>query len=82
MNFSGIGADLIDFIVDKNPVKQGKYMPGSRIPILAEKAIKKEQPDYVVILPWNLKNEIIPQLDYVREWGGKFVLTIPEIEIL
>ena len=82
MNFSGIGADLIDFIVDKNPVKQGKYMPGSRIPIFAEKAIKKEKPDYVVILPWNLKNEIIPQLDYVREWGGKFVLTIPEMEIL
>jgi hypothetical protein len=82
MNFSEIGPDMIDFIVDKNPVKQGKYMPGSRIPILEEKAIKKEKPDYVVLLPWNLKNEIIPQLDYVREWGGKFVLTIPEMEIL
>ena len=82
MNFAGINSDLIKFIVDKNPAKQGKYMPGSRIPIFAEKSIINEKPDYVVILPWNLKKEIIPQLDYIREWGGQFVLTIPEMEIL
>ena len=82
INFSDIQNDLIDFIVDKNPVKQGKYMPGSRIPIRSEKWIKDEMPDYVVILPWNLKKEVICQLDYIRKWGGQFVISIPELEIL
>jgi hypothetical protein len=82
MNFAGIHNDLIGFIVDKNPAKQGKYMPGSRIPIMAEKWIKDERPDYVVILPWNLKKEVIRQLDYIRQWGGQFVISIPEMEIL
>jgi SAM-dependent methyltransferase len=82
MNFAGIHNDLIDFIVDKNPAKQGKYMPGSRIPIVPEKCIKDEKPDYIVILPWNLKKEVIKQLDYIRQWGGKFVISIPEMEIL
>jgi SAM-dependent methyltransferase len=82
MNFADIHNDLIDFIVDKNPVKQGKYMPGSRIPIMAEKLIKEVRPDYVVILPWNLKKEVIQQLNYIRQWGGQFVIPIPELEIL
>ena len=69
-------------MVDKNPAKQGQCMPGSRIPIVSEKNIRDIKPDYIVILPWNLKQEIIDQLDYIYEWGGKFVVTIPKMEIL
>lgn len=81
MNYSGIRPDLIKFVVDKNPAKQNKYMPGSRIPIVDEKFLQTEKPDYVVILPWNLKDEIIHQLDYILEWGGKFVTAVPHLEI-
>ena len=81
MNYSGIRPDLIKFVVDKNPAKQNKYMPGSRIPIVDEKFLQMEKPDYVVILPWNLKDEIIHQLDYILEWGGKFVTAVPHLEI-
>ena len=81
MNYSGIRPDLIKFVVDKNPAKQNKYMPGSRIPIVDEKFLQTEKPDYVVILPWNLKDEIIHQLDYILEWGGKFVTAVPYLEI-
>ena len=81
INFAGIRPDLIRFVVDKNPVKQGKYMPGSRIPIGGEELLRKERPDYVVILPWNLREEIMLQLAYVREWGGKFVTAVPELEV-
>jgi len=77
MNFAGIRPDLIRFIVDKNPAKQGKFMPGSRIPIVGEERLREERPDYVVILPWNLREEIMQQLTYVREWGGKFVTAVP-----
>ncbi|WP_198266393.1 class I SAM-dependent methyltransferase [sulfur-oxidizing endosymbiont of Gigantopelta aegis] len=82
MNFSGVHADLIAFVVDKNPAKQGKYMPGSRIPIKDEQYLKDNQVDYVVIFPWNLKNEIIAQLDYIKRDGKQFVLAIPELELL
>jgi len=81
MNFAGIRTDLIDFVVDKNPAKQGKYMPGSRIPIVGEEQLQEGQPNYVVILPWNLRNEIINQLAYIREWGGLFVTAVPELII-
>jgi hypothetical protein len=64
-----------------NPAKQGKYMPGSRIPIIDEVRLKQDKPDYVLILPWNLKNEIMNQLDYIKEWGGRFVTVIPEVVI-
>jgi SAM-dependent methyltransferase len=81
MNFAGIRPDLIAYVVDKNPAKQKKYMPGSRIPIKEEQYLKNDSPDYVIVLPWNLKNEVMGQLDYVKERGGKFVTTIPQLEV-
>jgi hypothetical protein len=81
LNYAGIRADLIDFVVDRNPAKQDKYMPGSRIPILPEDRLKQEKPDYVLILPWNLKTELEEQLAYVKEWGGRLVTAIPCLEV-
>lgn len=81
INYAGIRPDLISFVVDRNPAKQGKYMPGSRIPIVDESLLKQEKPDYVVILPWNLKAEVALQLEYVRPWGGKFVTAVPKLEV-
>ncbi|MBF8176674.1 class I SAM-dependent methyltransferase [Herminiimonas contaminans] len=81
LNYAGIRADLIDFVVDRNPAKQDKYMPGSRISIVSEERLKQEKPDYVLILPWNLKAELEVQLGYVKEWGGKLVTAIPRLEI-
>ena len=81
MNFSGIRSDLISFIVDKNPNKLGKFMPGSHIPIVDEAIIRKEKPKYIIILPWNLKDEIESQLSYIRDWDGKFVVAVPELKI-
>jgi SAM-dependent methyltransferase len=81
MNYAGIRPNLIRFVVDRNPAKQGKYMPGSRIPITDESTLKNIKPDYIVIFPWNLKAEVMRQLDYVRAWGGRFVTAIPELEI-
>ncbi len=80
LNFAGIRSDLLHFVVDRNPAKQGKFMPGSRIPIVKEDHLKKMRPDYVLILPWNLKNEIMTQLSYIREWNGQFVTAIPSLE--
>jgi 2-polyprenyl-3-methyl-5-hydroxy-6-metoxy-1,4-benzoquinol methylase len=82
MNYAGIRPDLISFVVDRNPAKQGKNMPGSRIPIVDESRLQEEKPNYVVILPWNLKNEVIQQLEYVRAWDGRFVTAIPELRIV
>ena len=81
MNFAGIRHDMIRFVVDKNPAKQGKYMPGSRIPIVSEERLIEERPDYVVILPWNLREEVMQQLAYVQEWGGKFVTAVPDLKL-
>lgn len=81
LNYAGIRADLVDFVVDRNPAKQDKYMPGSRIPILPEGRLSQEKPDYVLILPWNLKKELEVQLAYVKNWGGKLVTAIPRLEI-
>lgn len=81
MNYAGIRPDLISFVVDRNPAKQGKYMPGSRIPIVDEPRLQKAQPDYVVILPWNLKAEVTQQLDYIRTWGGQCVTAVPHLEV-
>ncbi len=80
--YAGIRTDLISFTVDRNPIKQGRYLPGVRIPIHAPEKIAESKPDYVVILPWNLKNEIVEQLAYIREWGGKFVVPIPHLEVM
>ena len=82
MNFAGIRPDLIRFVVDRNPAKQGKFMPGSRIPIVNEATLAEFKPDYVVILPWNLKDEIIQQLASIRSWHGQFVTAIPSLEVL
>ncbi len=81
LNFSGVKDDLLSYVVDKNPAKFGKFMPGSRIPIFEESVIKKDKPDYVVIFPWNLSKEIKYQLDYIREWNGKFVILLPELVV-
>jgi SAM-dependent methyltransferase len=79
MNYAGVRPDLIGFVVDRNPAKQGKYMPGSRIPIVAEEQLRSERPDDIVILPWNLRDEVMQQLAYVRVWGGRFVTAVPEL---
>ena len=81
LNYAGIRPDLIGFVADRNPAKQGKYMPGSRIPIMDEARLKAARPDYVVLLPWNLKAELMQQLDYVRAWQGKIVTAVPELEV-
>jgi 2-polyprenyl-3-methyl-5-hydroxy-6-metoxy-1,4-benzoquinol methylase len=82
LNYCGIKPDLVDFVVDLSPHKQGKYLPCSHIPIKKESFLKEERPDYVLILPWNIKEEIIQQLEYIKEWNGKFVIPIPELSIL
>lgn len=81
MNYAGIRPDLIPFVVDRNPAKQGKYMPGSRIPIVEENYLHNVNPDYVFILPWNLREEVVVQLDYIRAWDGKFVTAVPGLKI-
>jgi len=82
LNYSQINHKLMDFTVDLSKHKQGLYLPGTHIPIYDPKKIRDVKPDYVFILPWNLKHEIMTQLEYIREWGGKFVIPIPEVEIL
>ena len=82
LNYCGIRTDFLDFTVDANPYKQGKYTPGTRIPILAPDMIRHARPDYVLILPWNLKDEISRAGSYISEWGGRFVVPIPEVKIL
>lgn len=81
LNYCGIRTDFLDFTVDANPYKQGKFTPGTRIPILAPQAIREARPDYVLILPWNLKDEIAREAAYIREWGGQFVVPIPEVAV-
>jgi len=81
LNFCGIRDDLLPFTVDRSPHKQGCYIPGVRIPIYAPEAIAEAQPSYVVILPWNLKEEITAQMQHIRSWGGQFVIPIPELQI-
>ena len=81
INFAGIKPDLLPWVVDRNPAKQGKFLPGSRIPIVAEERLREESPDFVLILPWNLRDEVMNQLSYVREWGGQFVTAVPRLEV-
>jgi SAM-dependent methyltransferase len=82
INFAGVRPDLIAFVVDASPHKQGRYLPGSRIPVVDEAMLRHARPRFVVILPWNLRDEISLQLDYVRQWGGKLVVAIPNMEVL
>jgi hypothetical protein len=81
LNYCGIRTDFIDFLVDRNPYKHGRFAPGTHIPIHAPEKIEEVKPDYILILPWNLRKEIARQLDYTREWGAKLVVPIPELEI-
>lgn len=82
MNFSGVKKDMISYVVDANPHKQNKYLPGSHIPVVNEDVLKEDKPDFVIIFPWNLKSEIMNQLSYIRDWGGQFVIAIPGLQIL
>ena len=82
LNYCGVKKDLIEFVVDASPHKQGMYLPGTHIPVVSEEAIHSNRPDFVLILPWNLMEEIRTQLEYIREWGGQFVIPIPETKIL
>jgi SAM-dependent methyltransferase len=81
LNFAGIRSDLLEYVVDRNPAKAGSYMPGSRIPIVGEDRLREQKPDIVLILPWNLKDEISAQLAYARDWGGKLAVAVPELAV-
>ncbi|OGT06606.1 MAG: SAM-dependent methyltransferase [Gallionellales bacterium RBG_16_57_15] len=81
LNYAGVRPDLLPYVVDRNPAKQGKFLPGCRIPIVDEAQLKLTRPDYVLILPWNLRAEVTHQLGYIREWGGQFVTAVPNIKI-
>jgi len=81
LNYCGIRTDFLDYTVDANPYKQGKYTPGTRIPILHPDRIRETRPDYVFILPWNLKDEIMRQSAYIRDWGGRYVVPIPTLQV-
>ena len=82
LNYCGIKNDLISFVVDANPHKQNKFLPASHIPVVNEEYLKQAKPDFVIILPWNLKDEITKQLTYISDWGGKFVIPIPSLQII
>ncbi len=81
LNYCGIRTDFLDYTVDRSPHKQGNYLPGTHIPVFAPEKIRETKPDYILILPWNLKNEISEQMSYAREWGAKFVIPIPEVQV-
>jgi len=81
LNFAGVRPDLLPYITDRNAAKQGKFMPGSRIPIVDENRLRETQPDYVIIFPWNIRDEISGQLNYIRSWGSRFVTAVPKLEI-
>jgi hypothetical protein len=82
LNFAGVRPDLLPYVVDRSPGKQGKFMPGSRIPIVQEDYLWTDRPDLVVVLPWNLLDEVSTQLQGIRAWGGRFVVSVPELRIL
>lgn len=82
LNYCGIGADMIDYVVDRSPHKQGQFLPGTRLPVHAPEKIDETQPDYILILPWNLREEIIAQLAYAREWGAKFIVPVPAARVI
>jgi hypothetical protein len=81
LNYCGVKKDLISFVVDASPYKQGLFLPASHIPIVDENFIKNEKPDFVIILPWNIRDEIVEQLSYISDWNGRFVIAVPTLEI-
>jgi SAM-dependent methyltransferase len=82
LNYCGIRGDFLEYTVDRSPHKQDKFLPGTRIPVYSPDRIRETRPDYVLILPWNLKDEIVEQMGHIREWGGKFVVPIPEVQVV
>jgi SAM-dependent methyltransferase len=82
LNYAGVRPDLLPYVVDASPYKQGRWLPGSRISVVAETRLREDRPDFVLILPWNLREEIIAQLGYIGEWGGRFVVAVPQLAIL
>ncbi|MHB8424938.1 MAG: methyltransferase domain-containing protein [Gammaproteobacteria bacterium] len=82
LNYAGVKSDLLPYVVDASPHKQGSWLPGSRIPVVDESRLKADRPDFVLILPWNLREEIVTQLSYIRKWGGQFVVAVPQLEII
>jgi hypothetical protein len=82
LNYCGVKNDMISYVVDANPHKQNKFLPASHIPVVDEAHLRNDKPDFVLILPWNLKDEITAQLDYIKEWGGRFVIPIPALQII
>jgi hypothetical protein len=82
LNYCGVGTDFIDYTVDRSPHKQGLFLPGTHIPVHHPDRIKDTRPDYVLILPWNLTDEIARQMSYIRDWNGRFVVPIPEVKVL
>ncbi|HWB25348.1 MAG TPA: class I SAM-dependent methyltransferase [Chitinophagaceae bacterium] len=82
LNYCGIKSDLIAFVADANPHKQNTFLPASHIPVVNETQLKNERPDYIIILPWNIKDEIMQQLSYIKDWGGRFVIPIPRLQVL
>lgn len=82
LNYCGVRTDFLEFTVDRNPYKQGRFLPGTHIPIYSPGRILERRPDYILILPWNLKTEIVAQLSYAREWGAKFIVPIPTARVL
>ena len=81
LNYCGVRDDLVDYTVDRSPHKQGLFLPGTHLPVYAPDRIRNTRPDYILILPWNLRDEIINDLSYIREWDGKFVVPIPELSV-
>jgi hypothetical protein len=82
LNFCGVRTDFIDYTVDRSPHKQGHFLPGTHIPIHHPDRIRETRPDYVLVLPWNLSEEITAQMSYIRTWNGRFVIPIPEVKVL
>jgi len=82
LNYCGIRTDFLDYLVDRNPYKQGKFAPGSRLPIHAPEQIRKTRPDYILVMPWNIKDEIMAQVAYAREWGARFIVPLPAVRVI
>lgn len=82
LNYCGVRSDFVDYVVDKNPYKQNRYLPGVHIPIHGPEKLTETKPDYVLILPWNIKDEVLEQMKQIRTWGGKFVVAIPTVTVL
>jgi hypothetical protein len=82
LNYCGVRNDFIDYVVDKNPYKQNRYLPGVHIPITGPEKLAETKPDYVLILPWNIKDEVVEQMAHIKSWGGKFVVAIPRVTVL